>query len=1085
MDDETDNISKRNALENLISSQSVMSYDPVCVRKKSNLSKISKKYVFDDESFSPETLLNDMPDHSPKLSRLIKNINELDKNDMENHGKMFKHFIFSDLKTGNYGVKLLASALIANGMKLGYTAELKKPEAEDKTVGGDDSLNKKRYKKIEIFPDEVLNKGKSNNFYLLSSTVVYDQPITIAMKKTILQKYNQRPENVNGELVRIIIMDSGYKEGIDLFDVKYVHIFEPSITQSDKKQVIGRATRTCGQKGLEFHPKKGWPLDVFVYDLSIPEKIQKSFLDSSTAIELYMKAMNLDIRQLNFAYDLEKTSIFGSVDYDLNKNIHSFSIPVIDDELSNADFDLIYGGNKGAPKKRLVIRTDRPPIVVNQQMTIFGSDNRKNFENMREYISNYFGEFKWDVVKMENLCVEKTSGGSGQLMKYTPTQDFIRNYFTPLNPVKGMLLHHSVGTGKTCTAIAAATSNFEKQEYTILWVTRTTLKSDIWKNMFDQVCNESIKNKIIYENLKIPDEQKKRMKLLSKSWKIRPISYKQFSNLVSKENAFYEKLVKINGSDDPLRKTLLIIDEAHKLYGGEDLSSIERPDMDALHKAIMHSYQHSGRDSVRLLLMTATPVTKDPMELIKLINLCKSENEQMPCRFSDFSESYLTNDGKFTEDGREKYLDDISGYISYLNREKDARQFAQPRIHNIEVPITDNIEQAERFDSKLVRDYLSSDVSDLKEMIVNEGKKIEGELSEIDKYKFNYLKEEVCGELEGKQLNQCEKIVDNNIKKMVAEAKEEVKKIREKIAEIRELIKNRNLVRKSALSNIKENVDKYQEEYEKYQGTLLYSLKNKCGVKIRGDSQLNGMVGEHPTIKKYDDNITDYNNEIQRLNGELKQQLDKYKRRITYLKSLLKDNLNSLEKSVVKVTLRDERKTQKNLMKLKRKDVDTAENELNEKIKKTEKKRRSKFKKIRKTVKNMIDVEKQKESDIKRREKKLRTTLRKQKDFREEIKDDLLVNIVNKYKPKILEDLVDLDEKILEDEEVKLAKKQRAAEREAEKQHKKIEKERVMKLKKQESENKKETRRIEKEKKRSEKEKRTTKKIRRITPKKV
>jgi hypothetical protein len=370
-------------------------------------------------------------------------------------------------------------------------------------------------------------------------------------------------------------------------------------------------------------------------------------------------------------------------------------------------------------------------------------------------------------------------------------------------------------------------------------------------------------------------------------------------------------------------------------------------------------------------------------------------------------------------------------------------------------------------------------------MIVNEGKKIEGELSEIDKYKFNYLKEEVCGELEGKHLNQCEKIVDNNIKKMVAEAKEEVKKIREKIAEIRELIKNRNLVRKSALSNIKENVDKYQEEYEKYQGTLLYSLKNKCGVKIRGDSQLNGMIGEHPTIKKYDDNIVDYNNEIQRLNGELKQQLDKYKRRITYLKSLLKDNLNSLEKSVVKVTLRDERKTQKNLMKLKRKDVDTAENELNEKIKKTEKKRRSKFKKIRKTVKNMIDVEKQKESDIKRREKKLRTTLRKQKDFREEIKDDLLVNIVNKYKPKILEDLVDLDEKILEDEEVKLAKKQRADEREVEKQHKKIERERVTRLKKQESDHKKETRRIEKEKKRLEKEKRTTKKIRRITPKKV
>jgi hypothetical protein len=161
---------------------------------------------------------------------------------------------------------------------------------------------------------------------------------------------------------------------------------------------------------------------------------------------------------------------------------------------------------------------------------------------------------------LENLCQDKTGGGSGEILKYTPTQDFIRHYFTPQNPLKGMLLWNSVGTGKSCSAIALATSTFEKQGYTILWVTRTTLKSDIWKNMFDQVCNEDIREKIQNSSLIIPEEQKKRMKLLSKSWRIRPMSYKQFSNLVSKQNAFYKTLVKINGEIDPLRKTLLIID---------------------------------------------------------------------------------------------------------------------------------------------------------------------------------------------------------------------------------------------------------------------------------------------------------------------------------------------------------------------------------------------------------------------------------------------------------------------------------------------------------------------------------------------
>jgi superfamily II DNA or RNA helicase len=66
-------------------------------------------------------------------------------------------------------------------------------------------------------------------------------------------------------------MDNGYKEGIDLFDIKYIHIFEPSLNNSDLKQVIGRGTRTCGQKGLKFIPGIGWPLYVYIYDLIIQE----------------------------------------------------------------------------------------------------------------------------------------------------------------------------------------------------------------------------------------------------------------------------------------------------------------------------------------------------------------------------------------------------------------------------------------------------------------------------------------------------------------------------------------------------------------------------------------------------------------------------------------------------------------------------------------------------------------------------------------------------------------------------------------------------------------------------------------------
>jgi superfamily II DNA or RNA helicase len=268
-----------------------------------------------------------------------------------------------------------------------------------------------------------------------------------------------------------------------------------------------------------------------------------------------------------------------------------------------------------------------------------------------------------------------------------------------------MLLWHSVGTGKTCTAIATATSTFEKQGYTILWVTRTTLKNDIWKNMFDQVCHEIVKLKIENEGIVIPSNNSDRMKLLSKSWRVRPMSYKQFSNLVSKKNQIYETMVKINGKEDPLRKTLLIIDEAHKLYGGGDLSSIETPDMVALHASLMNSYVMSGKESVKLLLMTATPIQTDPMELIKLVNLFKMPNEQMPNNFDVFSEEYLNDNGLFKPEGLHKFRNEITGYISYLNREKDARQFSQPVVSVIQTNVYDK--EILRYNKKATRKLYS------------------------------------------------------------------------------------------------------------------------------------------------------------------------------------------------------------------------------------------------------------------------------------------------------------------------------------------------------------------------------------------
>jgi hypothetical protein len=145
-----------------------------------------------------------------------------------------------------------------------------------------------------------------------------------------------------------------------------------------------------------------------------------------------------------------------------------------------------------------------------------------------------------------------------------------------------------------------------------------------------------------------------------------------------------DKLITKNGKTDVLRKTLIIIDEAHKLYGG-DLKAAERPDMKVMERLLQNSYDKSGKDSARLLIMTATPFTNSPMELFKLINLCKEDpSERITDDISEFKHAYMDADDMISEAGSKQLADKMIGYISYLNREQDPTQFAQPIM--IEVP---------------------------------------------------------------------------------------------------------------------------------------------------------------------------------------------------------------------------------------------------------------------------------------------------------------------------------------------------------------------------------------------------------------
>ena len=1069
-----------NNMDKLIQANPQYVYDSECLRKKANWSKSSNAYKFDHPDFDPKKLMRDIPTHSSKLSVLLKKIKDLDKKDMEKDGRLYKHFIFSDVKSASYGAKLIAGALMASGMQMGYTAPLKQQpiaqESQQSQQGGREPTNK-IYGKIKLLSDDVLRSTKGNNFFLLTALGVYDQPITVAMKKSIFKKFNERPDNVHGDLARIIIMDGGYKEGVDLFDIKYVHIFEPPVTMADQRQVIGRGTRTCGQKGLEFHPTQGWPLHVFIYDVEIPESMRFQTMGTESLFDLYLKSMNIDLRMFNFQHDLERATIYGSVDYQLNRAIHTFSI----------ESQMPGGGPKVAHRRpRIVIREDLPVLNLPEQIGELAFPPRDanaqpmGHDAMRAYIRRHFSKFKWTDVKMENNCAPKSGGGTGggtggahEIMNYTPTQDFIRHFFTPENPLKGMLLFHSTGSGKTCSAIAAASSAFEETGYTILWVTRTTLKTDIWKNMFDQICSETIKTRLETGDIaQIPDENAKRMRLLSKSWSIRPMSYKQFSNMVSKANNFYKALVKKNGEIDPLRKTLLIIDEAHKLYGGGDLSSIERPDMNALQNAIQQSYEISGHNSVRLLLMTATPITQNPMELIQLINLTKPLQYQMPQGFEEFSRMYLDEYGRFTPEGEQLYLDNIAGHVSYLNRERDARQFAQPIVKYVKTPLIENLGDAMKFDRSYVRAIMDSEIGDLKKRIDDENDKIDDEFREIKASNFDFLKDK-CDNFEGKALRECNKIVRTNIRAIVDDAKAAVKDVKDAIQELKEQIGAKKELKREFVENIKTNMETAQDDYTDFKDTIYYAIK-KCGKKINNMHDLRDALKDHPAVVEFDRQLAEFDDAIEQSKQNLQTTLIAYKSRMEGLKKMMREDLSDLEKNVVRAVMKDERKTAKRRTTELEKSHAEGVAAINKTRRSIEKKKQKKIMKIRQTMREYLSEEKKIAKQVAKEEKALRKTQRKQGLIVETFKNEFINGLVDKYAKTIDRELDGLEEAIenqdREKAEAKEAvKKEKAEAKEVERRRRELEKQAEKERKQAEREQQRETRRNEKAEKQREK----------------
>lgn len=384
-------------------------------------------------------------------------------------------------------------------------------------------------------------------------------------------------------------------------------------------------------------------------------------------------------------------------------------------------------------------------------------------------ISEEYKSYKWDKSKLKNDCNSKD-------FKLHKTQQFLTKYFTPefmgispkhqkemdamikIKPAteqKGMILYHSVGAGKTCAAISIA-SNFDSKDYTILWVTRNSLRNVMYQNIFEQICHPAVKKE------KLGNTRRKKLahfnKVTRRKW-LKPISYKSFSNLFKKKSQLYRDLKQINGQQDILKNTLVIVDESHNFSSPKPhgLSKLEKPNVQHIQNIIYNSYEKSGENSVRLLLLSATPALNGMIGLINLLNLLNPKKEsRLPTNSDEFVKKYLSKSLKdFNSSGRKKFQETTKKYVSFLNRTKDYNMFAKKDFKKELVKMTgqqvksldkckDNIacmKKSTIWDDSLrknkfrfeAKDFSKKDVKDTMKVAGSKFKRLVEKIAELDK----------------------------------------------------------------------------------------------------------------------------------------------------------------------------------------------------------------------------------------------------------------------------------------------------------------------------------------------------------------
>ena len=300
---------------------------------------------------------------------------------------------------------------------------------------------------------------------------------------------------------------------------------------------------------------------------------------------------------------------------------------------------------------------------------------RKEFNDLK------FEKFDKDVVKeSEKLCNSE--------FELSVHQIFVRNFLSSLTPYNSLLLYHGLGTGKTCSAITVSEEmrDYMKQmgiKKKIIIVASPNVQENFKTQLFDErklkerdgiwnikACTS---NKFLKEINPMSMKGLKRERIILQIKKIIKQSYVfmgyiEFSNYITKIKNKYtiddkeDEQAKIVAIKKEFSNRLIVIDEVHNLRITGDSPNKK------IGQNLLDMVKYS--DTLKLLLLSATPMFNNHKEIVWLLNLMNINDGRPTAEIGEIFDSagnLKMEDGK--EVGKELLISMMNGYVSYVRGE--------------------------------------------------------------------------------------------------------------------------------------------------------------------------------------------------------------------------------------------------------------------------------------------------------------------------------------------------------------------------------------------------------------------------------